>query len=129
MLYYAKGEDMKILVAEDMASVRMVFKDILVNHCQFPQKDIFFANDGNEAVAEYSKIKPDIVFLDILMPRLDGKGALRQIMKMDPNAYVLMCSSAIETIAECMYEGAIGYVAKPLTPDGVRKAIEKFKDR
>jgi len=117
---------MKILVAEDMESVRMVFRDILVNHCQLPGEDICFANDGNEAVAEYSKSKPDIVFMDILMPRLDGKGALRQIIKMDPDAYVLMCSSAIETIDECMYEGAKGYVAKPLTPDGVKKSLDKF---
>ena len=117
---------MKVLIAEDMASIRMVFKDILVRYCGLQEDNIYLANDGNHAVSEYFRIKPDLVFMDILMPHLDGKGALREIIKDDPNAHILMCSTATEAIEECMREGAKGYILKPITPYGVKKALEKF---
>lgn len=71
-------------------------------------------NDGNEAVALFSKHRPELVLMDITMPNCDGREALRQIMKIDPSAKVMMLSALAEPdiTKECLKIGAIEFVSK-----------------
>lgn len=77
------------------------------------------AADGQEAVERFEEHQPDLVLLDVVMPRLDGPGALKQIMDLDPQARVIMISSlgTEETVSECLERGALRFLQKPFTDD------------
>lgn len=72
------------------------------------------AADGYQGIAQYTKLAPDCVLLDITMPNLNGKDCLREILKIDPKARVVMVSSLGDdaTVAECLANGALGFVNK-----------------
>ena len=77
------------------------------------------AADGQEAVERFEEHQPDLVLLDVVMPRLDGPGALKRIMDLDPQARVIMISSlgTEETVSECLEHGALRFLQKPFTDD------------
>ena len=73
------------------------------------------AGDGEEAVTRFREERPDIVLLDIVMPKQSGKEALRQILALEPGAKVVMISSLAtdDAITECLRVGALRFVQKP----------------
>ena len=73
------------------------------------------AGDGEEAVTRFREERPDIVLLDIVMPKQSGKEALRQILTLEPGAKVVMISSLAtdDAITECLQAGALRFVQKP----------------
>ncbi len=75
------------------------------------------ARDGRVAVQKYTKLKPDVVLLDIVMPELGGQDALRQILNADPGARVGMISSLADqaVIDECLSLGAKSFLKKPFS--------------
>ena len=86
------------------------------------------ASDGLEGVELVRRVRPDLVLLDITMPKLDGMGALIQI-KSDPKTAhipVLMCTdhSMIHDVEKCFGHGAVGYILKPFELD---KVLEKVR--
>ena len=84
------------------------------------------AANGTEAIREYSRLRPDIVLMDIVMPGLEGVETVRKICDTDPRARVIMISSVSykEKIADAMAAGAKCFIPKPVTTDQLRKAIE-----
>ena len=86
------------------------------------------AKDGEEAVALYQQEKPDLVTLDIVMPKLDGVSALKQLMQHDPQARVVMVSAVNqkEKLAECIQAGAIDFIVKPFEKATLRSFFEKY---
>lgn len=80
----------RILIVDDAAFMRMMLKDILTKGGFEIAGE---AADGNEAVAKYNELKPDLVTLDITMPNKDGIQALKEIKAVDPNATCVMCSA------------------------------------
>jgi two-component system chemotaxis response regulator CheY len=73
------------------------------------------ANDGAYALELYKRHKPDLVTLDIMMPNMDGISALKELLKYDPGANVLMVSAVRgDSMLRCMVLGAKGYVEKPV---------------
>jgi len=109
--------------------MRMVLKKIIMNS---GNQVIAEAANGDEAVALYKQYKPDIVFLDIVMPpgkeTKDGIDALRRIMSEDPNAKVIMCSSMGQQafITEALKLGAKDFIVKPFKPDKVMEVLSKY---
>jgi two-component system chemotaxis response regulator CheY len=85
------------------------------------------AKDGEEAVALYLEENPDLVTLDIVMPKLDGVSALKQIMENDPQARVVMVSAVNqrEKLAQCIHAGAIDFIVKPFEKAGLSRFFEK----
>ena len=73
-------------------------------------------NDGNEGLALYKKLKPDLMLLDLTMPNEGGRECLRKVLDFDPNAKVLVVSAIRESavVEECLASGAKGYVEKPM---------------
>ncbi|MCE2928152.1 MAG: response regulator [Candidatus Caenarcaniphilales bacterium] len=88
------------------------------------------AKNGKEGIKSFKEHKPDLVFLDINMPELSGRDALIQIMNMDPEAKVVMCSTigSEDIVAECIQEGAIHYLLKPFIKDNVIKTIKELEE-
>ena len=85
------------------------------------------AKDGEEAVALYQQEKPDLVTLDIVMPKMNGVSALKQMMHDDPQARVVMVSAVDQKtkLAECIQAGAIDFIVKPFEKAGLLSFFEK----
>lgn len=110
---------MHVLVVDDSALVRQAFSMLLTG-----KFSVDTAADPLIAERKIRKQRPDVVVLDLQMPRMDGFSFLRQIMSRDPLP-VVICSSAAargsETAMRALEEGAVDVIAKP--PVGVREFI------
>jgi two-component system chemotaxis response regulator CheY len=86
------------------------------------------ASNGEEAVAMYRQVSPDLVTLDIVMPGMDGVAALKAVMADDPNARVVMVSAVDqrEKLTECIETGALDFIVKPFDATRLRHLFEKY---
>ena len=101
-----------VMIIDDSESIRLVLKDILVIGKHNLVAEL---SNGMEALEEYVRVKPDVVLLDMAMPKKDGVSVLKEIIKFNPSAKIIMISASDnqETISECMKSGAIAYLLKP----------------
>ena len=115
----------KILVVDDASFMRTLLKDILKSNGL--ATEILEANDGVEGVKAYQKHKPDLVTMDVNMPRADGIQALRAIMKINPTAKVVMVTSIEqkEIVQDAIKMGARDYVVKPFDRSYVPLVLNK----
>ena len=88
------------------------------------------ARDGEEAIEMYRREKPDLVTLDIVMPKLDGVSALKSIMHLDPDACVVMVSAVNQKpkLVECIEVGAMDFIIKPFEKSALHAFFEKTLD-
>ena len=111
------------MVVDDDASTRMSCKQLLVENGY----DVAEAANRIEAISVYSDFQPDMVFMDITMPDMDGLIALQEIMVMDPNAKVAMAivmgQQALVMVA--IKTGAVDFVIKPFDQERVLSTIER----
>lgn len=113
-----------VLIVDDALFMRMMIKDIL-------SKDGFEivgeAENGVDAVKKYAELHPDLVTMDIVMPEMDGIEAVRNIIKIDPQARVLMCSAMGQQplVVEALEAGAKDFIIKPFQPAKVVEAVRK----
>ena len=117
---------MKVLVVDDAPLTRDLLKIILE---KAGHKVIAEAEDGEEALAEYKKLKPDLVLLDLAMPRMDGKECLRAIKEYDENAKIFICTSTWQQniIYEVIELGAIDYIIKPFKEKDILQKIKRLE--
>jgi two-component system chemotaxis response regulator CheY len=114
----------RILVVDDAAFMRRMVIDVLQNG---GHEIVGEAGNGNEALARYQELRPDVTTLDITMPEKDGLTALREIIALDPAAKVVMCSALSQEskVLEAVKAGAKDFIAKPFQAQRVLSAIEK----
>ncbi len=118
----------RILIVDDAAFMREMLRDLLTEEGFEITAE---AADGDEAVAAFAEYSPDLVMLDIVMPRKSGLEALREIMARDPSATIVMCSALGQEslVMEALEAGAKDFVVKPFKPDRaidvVKKALQK----
>lgn len=112
-----------ILVVDDDPMTRAMVSHLLTGH------DRYEAMDGVAALATYSRIAPDIVFLDIGLPGVNGLDVLRSITSHDPQAFVVMLTgNASEgTVKGAIAAGAKGYISKPFTISKVKDYLVNWK--
>lgn len=115
----------KILIVDDALFMRTMLKRIL-NEAGF--FDIVEAEDGEAGCEVYDKTHPDLVLLDISMPKLNGIEALKVIRKVDPNAKVVMCSAVGQEamIVEAIENGAAEFIVKPFKKEQIIEAVKKI---
>ncbi|MCF8568056.1 response regulator [Alicyclobacillus tolerans] len=115
----------KVLVVDDAAFMRMMLKDILT---KAGHTVVGEGGNGNEAVEKFKELHPDLVTLDITMPDKDGVEALKEIMAVDPNAKVIMCSAMGQQamVVDAIQSGAKDFVVKPFQADRVLQSINKI---
>jgi two-component system chemotaxis response regulator CheY len=113
----------KIMTSDDAAFMRMVLKDILTKN---GYTDVIEAADGVEAVEKYKTEKPDLVFMDIVMPNKDGMQALKEILEFDSNAKVVMCTSVGQqsVLSDAIKIGAVDFIIKPFNAEKVIEAVK-----
>ncbi|MEK6301095.1 MAG: response regulator [Acidobacteriota bacterium] len=85
------------------------------------------AANGDEAIREYGRLRPDIVLMDIVMPGIEGVETVKRICDSDPDARVIMISSVSYRgkVEEALAAGAKCFLPKPVTTEQLRKAIEQ----
>lgn len=116
---------MKILIVDDAMFLRAILKNMLEKNNYIV---IGEAVDGKEAVKKYFKLKPDVVTMDITMPRLNGLDAMKQILKKDPKAKILMCSAMgrNDFQIEAVKHGAIGFITKPFNEEQIISQLDSI---
>ena len=113
-----------VLICDDAIFMRTMVADIL-------QKAGFEvigqAETGLQAIEKYKQLKPDLVTMDIVMPDMGGIDAVREIVKQDPDAKILMCSAMGQQalVVEAIQAGAKDFVVKPFQPSRVLEAVQR----
>ena len=122
----AKKKKITILIADDQTLFREGIKDVLNNEKWL--EVIGEAADGVEAVALAKKLKPDVVLMDIKLPKLDGISATKQIHEAVPQVNVLMLSSFEDEahVLDAIQSGANGYLSKMLPAAELVNSIKTF---
>ena len=115
----------KILIVDDEAHIRK-FLSLLVKQVGQPQ--IFEASNGIEAVETYCNERPDLVFMDVNLPGLDGMGALKEIMAADPDALVVMLTSLTnrQMVQQALELGAANYIRKDTPKEEILASIKEL---
>lgn len=114
----------RVLVVDDAKFMRHMLRNILTGiGCEVVGE----AGDGSEACEKYEQLTPDIVTMDIVMPKLGGLDALKQIKNKNPNAKVVMISAIDqrEPLMEALKLGAVDYVVKPFEKERVEEALKR----
>lgn len=114
----------KIMIIDDSDAIRMVLKDIMV----IGQHNVIAElSSGMRALDEYIKSKPDIVLLDMAMPKKDGLSVLKEVIAYNPKAKIIMISASDnqETVKDCMDAGASAYILKPFNFQEVLNVISQ----
>ncbi len=113
----------RIVVADDYPLVRFGVKHMLESEPGF--EVVGEAEDGDFAIAQTLDLAPDILLLDLLMPRLPGLEALRAIVNKSPRVKIILLTSTISTqqVIEALQIGARGIVLKDAVADDLSKSL------
>jgi two-component system chemotaxis response regulator CheY len=114
----------RILIVDDTMFMRTLLKNILFSG---GHDIVGEAENGEEAIALYGKLKPDLVTMDVVMPKLNGIEALKSIKGTDPKAKVIMCTAVgqEQMVKLAIKTGAKGYIVKPFQAP---KVLEEVKN-
>jgi two-component system, chemotaxis family, chemotaxis protein CheY len=114
----------RILIADDAAFMRVMIKGILSKQSY---EIVGEAKDGREAIDLFKKLRPDLTTMDIIMPEINGIEAVKEIIKFDPKAVIIMCSAMGQQsmVIEAIAAGAKDFVIKPFQPPRVLEAVER----
>jgi len=114
----------RVLLVDDASFMRMMLKNILVGSGYEVAGE---AENGAKAIEQYKALKPDLVIMDIIMPEMGGIDAVREIVKLNPGAKILMCSSMGQQslVVEAIQAGAKDFIVKPFQPSNVLEAVKK----
>lgn len=115
---------MTVLIVDDSLIMREKISSIMKN---LGYKTIL-AENGKEAIRAYNDNSPDFVTMDIVMPEMDGITALKYILKIDPEAKVIMTTSykSESMIMDSIKAGALSYIVKPFTEEKIIDNISKI---
>lgn len=113
----------RLIVADDHPVVRFGVKNMLMQDASF--EVISEAGDGDEAITQTLEHEPDILLLDLQMPRLPGLEAMRAIMSKSPRVKIILLTSTVSTqqVIEALQIGARGIVLKDSVAGDLTEAI------
>ena len=119
-----KAKELKILICDDSVLAR---KNLAENLKKCGIENMLQVSDGQSAVDTYKAEKPDIIFLDVVMPVKDGITALKEVMEFNPEAVAVMVSSVGTQmhIREAVKIGARDFLQKPATLEQITSIVER----
>lgn len=118
-----KTEPVRILIVDDDDKIVFAFREVLKKE---GYKSIV-ARNGEEGLEKVSTMSPDVVFMDITMPKVDGLDALRRIKEQNPFIPVIIITGygTMQTAIKAMQLGAFEYLTKPLDVDKIREVTRR----
>ena len=122
----------KILIADDNERMANTLKDLISS--QDDMEVVATAADGIDAVEKINMLKPDVVLLDIIMPKLDGLGVIERIRTQDNQEkipeFIVISGIGQDVVTENAFElGAAYYILKPFDNEVVLSRIRKLRSR
>mgnify|MGYP001143185365 FL=1 len=121
----AEIANMSYLIVDDVSSVREFLRQTLIH---MGVTEIYEASTGDAAIMSYQKNLPDVVFLDIELPDMDGQEILKKIRIAKQNAFVVMISahSSVDNVKAAISNGASGFIVKPFSPRKITSILKKY---
>ncbi|KXZ39106.1 two-component system, chemotaxis family, response regulator CheY [Alkalithermobacter thermoalcaliphilus JW-YL-7 = DSM 7308] len=115
---------MRVLIVDDATFMRNFLMD---NIKKLGYEVVGEASNGKEAIEKYIQLKPDLVTMDITMPKMNGIEALKEIKKINKNAKVIMISDIgqHDKIIESIKNGATDFIIKPVHPERLKDSLSK----
>jgi two-component system chemotaxis response regulator CheY len=115
----------KILIVDDSLVARMIIQHSIPTDKGY---EIMVAVDGKQGVEKFKQFKPDVTFMDLTMPELDGFTAIEQILAISPEAVIVALTADIQakSISRVTELGAFAVVQKPPKPDIIKGIIEEI---
>jgi two-component system chemotaxis response regulator CheY len=112
----------KLLIVDDSPIARRILKSTLPKEEDY---EIHEACDGLEGLNKFKEIRPDITFMDLTMPVMDGVEALEEIMKVDQEAIVIVSTADVQpkSIFKVLKLGAFEVIRKPPKREKVKEAL------
>ncbi len=114
----------KIMVADDSDAIRQVLEDILnIGKHELVGE----AADGDEAIEKFNQIQPELLLLDLAMPKKDGLAVVKEIKEYNPDARIVIITASDNQaiIKQCLDAGAFASISKPFDFDKVLKVISE----
>lgn len=110
------------MIVDDSEEARFLMRDFLLAQ---QHEVVALANDGIEALEKYKLFKPELILLDLEMPKLDGFNVLKKIKSSDPNAKIIILTGNddMNVYKECSNSGAIAFILKPFDLNEVLSTI------
>jgi two-component system, NarL family, response regulator LiaR len=117
------ADPIRVLIVDDHAVIREGLRAFL--ELQDRMEVIGEAGDGREAIEEAERLRPDVILMDLVMPRLDGVEAMRELHEQVPAARVIVLTSFLddERLVPALRAGAAGYLLKNVEPQELARAI------
>jgi two-component system chemotaxis response regulator CheY len=114
----------RLMIVDDAMFMRLIIKDVAE---KAGWEVVGEASNGEEAVAIYHQVHPDLVTMDLVMPKMGGLEALKAIKHIDPSARVVIVSALDqkETLVETIRTGAIDFIVKPFEKDRILGVLAK----
>jgi len=116
----------KVLVADDKDTGRELVRTVLED-CDY---EVFEAGDGVEALEQARQVHPDLIILDLHMPRLDGFGVIKELRRDESFAntpvMALTASAMMGDRERALAAGFTGYIAKPIRLTTLRSEVERL---
>lgn len=113
----------RVLIAEDEESLATLYKVLLK---RFGYEVLDIVKSGDEVVEKYKELKPDVVIMDHRLERRSGLDALKDILKIDPNAKVIFASADDSVMEDAIAAGAIDYIGKPFSMQELVEVISRM---
>jgi two-component system, chemotaxis family, chemotaxis protein CheY len=117
----------RLLIVDDSLVVRSAIQRAVA---EGKISGVFSAEDGEEAVAIFARERPELVTMDLTLPRLNGLGAIRRIREIAPRTSILVISAlnSHKTAMEAISLGACGFLTKPFTPREITEALDQLAE-
>ena len=118
----------KILIVDDSPISRRMLKSCIPKDRGY---ELYEAGDGFAGFEAYKEIRPDVTFMDLTMPVMDGFEATAKIMEFNPDAVVIVCTADIQikSITNVLDLGAFMLVKKPPSKETVEDALSKAEEQ
>lgn len=121
-----KSGKKKVLIVDDALFIRNRIRNVIekIENAEVVGE----ASNGDDAITLYKELRPDLVTMDLIMPKSDGIRAIEEIMKIDKKAQIVVVSALGQelTITDALGKGAKEYVKKPFREEDIYRIVERF---